>query len=189
MEAFLARAAVFFSLAFLASCSLNYEQNAAVESQAPEFTLRKASFFRYEDNAISFALDSPRIEQFSSPPVTYVEDADFSSYSSDGDMEAKGRCSLLGIERQGGASTLSLYGTVVMERSDDGMTLEGEAIKWNTGTGRVASPLSSVTTLTRGGLVLEGKGFSAKEKGREFSFDSEVSGFIITDDEGEVSGQ
>ncbi len=188
MEAFSTRAFLLIFFPFLASCSLNYEQNKAVESSSPQFTLRTASFFRYEDNKVSFTLDSPRIEQYSSPPVTYVEDAVFSSYSEDGTLEAKGRCDLLGIGRAGNRdnSELSFYGTVVMEQPEEEMMLEGEALRWNRLSGRVASPASSVTTMTKGGLTLEGKGFSAREKGSEFSFASDVSGFIITDDEDEA---
>ncbi len=178
-----AHAAVLLFLPLVASCSLNYAQNAAVGSSSPEFTLRSASFFRYEDNAISFSLDSPRIEQYASPPVTFVEDAEFSSYSADGAVEAQGSCELLGIEQLGrqGRARLTFYGSVVMEKPDEGLTLEGEAIKWSTLTGRIAS--SGLTTVTKGGLTLEGRGFSAQEKGSEFSFASGVSGFIITDEE------
>ena len=167
------------------SCSLNYDQDKAVESSAPQFTLKTASFFRYEDNEVSFSLDSPRIEQFVSPPATYVEDAVFSSYAADGSVESKGRCDLLGIGQAGGKdnSEFSFYGSVVMEQPEDGMMLEGDALKWNKITGRVASSKDSFTTLTKDGLTLEGKGFSAHEKGAEFSFSSEVSGFIITGDD------
>ncbi|MBQ3801975.1 MAG: LPS export ABC transporter periplasmic protein LptC [Treponema sp.] len=190
MEGFSTRAFLLVFFPFLASCSLNYEQNKAVESSSPQFTLRTASFFRYEDNEVSFTLDSPRIEQYNSPPVTYVEDAVFSSYSEDGTLEAKGRCSLLGIGRSGNMdnSELCFYGAVVMEQPDEEMTLEADALKWNRTSGRVASPASSVTTMTKGGLTLEGKGFAAREKGAEFSFASDVSGFIITDDD-EESGE
>ena len=192
MEAFSTRAFLLLFIPFLASCSLNYEQNKAVESSSPQFTLRTASFFRYEDNSVSFTLDSPRIEQYSSPPVTYVEDAVFASYSEDGTLEAKGRCDLLGIGRAGNRdnSELCFYGAVVMEQPDEEMTLEADALRWNRTSGRVASPESSVTTMTKDGLTLEGRGFSAREKGTEFSFASDVSGFIITDDdegEGEAS--
>ncbi len=190
MEVSLTKLAVILLFPVFSSCSLNYEQNAAVESSAPQFTLRTASFFRYEGNAVSFSLDSPRIEQYSSPSVTYVEDAVFSSYSEDGTLEAKGRCKLLGIGRAGNKdnSELSFYGAVVMEQPEEGMKLEADALKWNRTSGRVASPESSVTTMTKDGLTLEGKGFSARERGAEFSFSSDVSGFIITDDDG-TSGE
>lgn len=179
------KAAVLISIPLLASCSLDYTQNRGVESSSPEFSLKEASFFRYEDNTISFSLDSPRIEQYSSPSAIFVEDAVFSSYSKEGTLETTGRCSLLGIDQSAGngSQELTFYGSVVMERIEDGTTLEGEALKWNTGTGKLATPKSALTSLTRGGLALEGMGFSAKEKDGEFKFTSDVSGFIITDDE------
>ncbi|MBP5464374.1 MAG: LPS export ABC transporter periplasmic protein LptC [Treponema sp.] len=195
MEAFSAKAAFRLLLTLLlpplASCSLNYAQNQAELSSSPEFTLRTASFFRYEDNAISFSLDSPRIEQYSSPSVTFVEDAVFSSYSKDGELETKGRCSLLGISQTNrqDESELTFYGEVFLEQLDDGLTLESDALKWNTGTGRVAAPSKGLVTLTKGGLTLEGEGFSAQEKGTAFSFAANVSGFIITDDDKEGGQQ
>ncbi len=184
MEAFLAKASLFLFFPLLASCSLNYAQNQVETSTSPEFTLRTASFFRYEDNAISFSLDSPRIEQYASPAVTYVEDAEFSSYSKEGVLETKGSCKLLGISQTNRQddSELSFYGEVRLEKLDDGTILEADALKWNTGTGKVASPSQKITTMTRGEMTLEGMGFSAREKGSEFSFASDVSGFIITDE-------
>ena len=166
---------------------MDYTQNKSVESTSPEFTLKAASFYRYEDNIISFSLDSPRIEQYASPSTTFVEDAVFSSYSRQGALETTGRCSLLGIDQSGenGSQELTFYGSVVLERLDDGMTLEGDAVKWNTGTGTLASPKTAVTTLVREGLTLEGMGFAAREKEGEFQFSSEVAGFIVTDDEEE----
>ncbi len=184
MEVFLTKVSLLLFLPLLASCSLNYAQNQPETSSSPEFTLKTASFFRYEDNAISFSLDSPRIEQYSSPAVTYVEDAMFSSYASDGGLETKGRCRLLGIAQtdRHDESELTFYGEVFLEQLDEGMILEGDALKWNTGTGKVAAPSKGLVTLTKGDLTLEGEGFAAREKGAEFSFASNVSGFIITDD-------
>lgn len=196
MEAFSAKAVFRLLLTLLlpplASCSLNYAQNQPESSSSPEFTLRTASFFRYEDNAISFSLDSPRIEQYASPSVTFVEDAVFASYSRDGVVETKGRCSLLGISQPDSLqdeSELTFYGDVFLEQLEDGLTLEGDALKWHTGTGRVAAPAEGVVTLTKGDLTLEGEGFSAQEKGTAFSFASNVSGFIITADDGEGAAE
>ncbi len=191
MEAFLAKIPLFLLFPLLASCSLNYAQNQAETSSSPEFTLKTASFFRYEDNAISFSLDSPRIEQYASPAVTYVEDAEFSSYSKEGELETKGKCKLLGISQTNRQdnSELSFFGEVHLEKLDDGTTLEGDALKWNTGTGKVASPSKKVTTMMRGGMTLEGVGFSAQEKNSEFSFASEVSGFIITEETDEEEAE
>ncbi|MBP5157105.1 MAG: LPS export ABC transporter periplasmic protein LptC [Treponema sp.] len=185
MEASLTKVVAVLFIPLLAACSLDYTQNRSVESSSPEFTLKAASFYRYENNTISFSLDSPRIEQYSSPSTTFVEDASFSSYSKQGTLETTGRCSLLGIDQSGenGSQELTFYGSVVLERLEDGMTLEGEALKWNTGTGKLASSMTAPTSLVRGGLSLEGMGFSAREKDGEFQFASQVSGFIVTDDE------
>ena len=188
MEASLAKVPAFLLLPLLTACSLDYAQDQATTASAPEFTLRAASFFRYEDNEVSFSLDSPRIEQYASPPVTFVEDASFIAYSGTGEPDAEGTCGLLAISQVEGqdGSELTFYGGVRLERLGDGTILEGTALRWNTVSGAVASPSEELTTLTRGAMTLEGFGFCAREEGSEFSFASGVSGFIVPEaEEGE----
>ena len=173
---------------FISSCSLNYAQDAAAQSSSPEFTLRSAEFFRYDDNELSFALQSDRIEQYSSsqsaPTVTYAQDAFFQSYSDDGNIDSKGHCGLLGIEqgRNRTDAELTFFTSVVLENLSDGMVLEGEALKWNTNTRQAVSGKEEFVTLSKDNMTMEGKGFAADSETRMFSYSGEVSGTLVIEE-------
>lgn len=159
------------------SCSLRYTDTSSGQTRIPEFTFNAALFKRYEDNDVSFELESSCIEQYPSDDITYAANADFKSH--DAKQDLSGTCKLLGIQAEG--DILYFLDDTIIQNQSDNLGIETKSLKWNTVTAQIVSDCNVFTTVQNNGMEVSGTGFSADSTTNEYKFTSMVNGKIETE--------
>lgn len=176
---------VFPALLLAVSCSLNYGTEQDSEASVPEFTFTRAVFNRYENSKISLSLQSERLEQYKSDGSSYAKNAQFKTYTKDGDLDTDGFCSLLAAHPDDEIYTL--FDGISINIYSQKMTLKADSLRFNGKTEQLTSGEDEVVSIERDGTSAAGRGFSASGVSRKYSFAEQISGTVIDNEDSQLS--
>lgn len=171
-------AAEFFLLSAFCSCSLKYDQTTDTKGSVPEIIFTNVKFCRYERNSQKLSLASSKLEEYKSDGAYFAVDAQFQTWDSNGNVDTKGSCGLIGILPQ--KNTYSLLNGVEIENNSQGIKIAAQTMQWNSQTEQLTFAKEDEVHFTHGDLDLSGKGFSASGVSGRFEFDGPVEGSITT---------
>lgn len=166
----------------VASCSLNYSGSVSSKDAYPELELENVDYKRYEDGALSVEVTADKVEQYADTGEAYASNAHFKTWNSEGEAASEGSADLLSADTQNELYTFA--GDIQIENTEQDFSLSAEALRWNNNTKRLSGGRDETVTVERGDTRLSGRGFSADGNTSEFSFESDVGGEIITEDDG-----
>lgn|SRR5574344_27226 len=165
----------------LASCSINYNQEAPDESTIPEFVFNDATFYRYENSKLSMALQAARLEQYKNDGASYARSVTFQSWNDKSEIDTEGSVGLLCINTKDNIYTL--FNDIIIKNNEQKVEIHADNLKWNSDTEQLTSGRNDTVVLKRDDVELEGKGFSASGVSRAFSFTQPVKGTIETNNQ------
>jgi LPS export ABC transporter protein LptC len=171
-------AAEFFLLSTFCSCSLKYDQTTDTKGSVPEIIFTNVKFSRYERNSQKLSLASSKLEEYKSDGAYFAVDAQFQTWDSNGNVDTKGSCGLIGILPQ--KNTYSLLNGVEIENNSQGIKISAQTMQWNSQTEQLTFAKEDEVHFTHGDLELSGTGFSASGVSGRFEFDGPVEGTITT---------
>ena len=162
----------------LTFCSLNYDQQVNSESSVPEFIFSKATFNRYENDALTMELEALQLEQYKNDGPSYAENVKFKTWNNDRTVDTEGSCGLLSANTQ--TKIYTLFTDIIIKNNTQKVQIYADNLKWDSNTEQLTSGATDKVTLKRDDVELEGSGFSASGVSRSFSFTQPVSGTITT---------
>lgn len=170
-----------FVLLMFSSCSLNYRgQTKNVEDVVPEITFGDAVFTRYENRKRTMVFSAAEIEQYTGGKKVFAKDISFSIFDDDGGEETTGKCGLLASDTDSGI--YELYDEITVTNAPREFTLKANALRWNEKSEQLTGSTTDTVTLLKNNTTIYGSGFSASAVSNSFTFASNVSGTIITED-------
>lgn len=172
---------VIFITALFSSCSLEYYKGQSSEDTTPEFIFNNASFSQYEDGKTKITLQAEKIEQYKSDNSTYAENAEFTSYNNEGEIETTGSCGLL--EAKSSEEKYTLFKNIRVNMISQKMEVKAESLAFDKKTEQITSGYDSTVELSKDEMNVSGTGFSGSGVSKSFAFDYGVSGTIETGDE------
>lgn len=171
---------IFCALLFF-SCTLDYDQTSGAKDTVPELVFQDAVFQSYEEGKIKSQLSGSVLEQYKSTGAFYGKNVEFSTWnSSTGEKEAQGSCGLLQADSK--TNDYAMFDGIQVKDYKRGIEINAQKIKWNGKTEQLTSGRNDFVTLKRDDIEVKGMGFSASGISRQFSFEEQVSGKIITQD-------
>lgn len=176
---------VFFVIVFsVSACSLNYRVSVEdAEERVPELTFTDAVFTRYENRRRTIDFSASQIEQYSDGSRIYASKIEFVIFNDHGEKETSGKCGLLSSNTRTGF--YELFDNIEISDTEREMTLFATVLRWNEDTEQLIGSQTDDVTLKKNQTTISGKGFSASAISNTFSFSSDVSGIVITEEEDE----
>lgn len=160
------------------SCSLDYGQEVNSESSVPEFIFKNAAFNRYEDNKLSMALESIRLEQYKSDGAMYGQDVSFKTWNQKSELATEGTCGLISINSK--TKIYLLFNNIIINSHQQNMQIYADNLKWDGTTEQLTAGATDKVSIKRNDVDIEGRGFSASGVSRSFAFSQPVNGTIQT---------
>lgn len=170
---------VLVSVAFLASCSLKYDETPLTDTVVPELEFSDVRFEQYEGNKKTVRLEASSLEQYRNGN-SYARDASFVSWSDDG-LSAEGSCGLMGIDT--GTDVYVLFNNVVISDKKQNFEVRSPNLRMDMSGGTLVSGRNDRVTVSKDDIILEGYGFSADGSSNSFRFGRDVSGSMVSDEE------
>ncbi len=183
-KTFLIYASIFLPLLF--SCSIKYENEVSASESNPELTFTNATFYRYENNQLKIQLTSSLIEQYKSD-LSFAQDAVFSSWDKDGQLDTSGSCKILSMDTR--KEVYTFLNDIQIESQSNAITLTADALRWNGKTEQLTSNRDTPVFISKDDMTISGLGFSASAVSKSYSFASQISGEIFTNDGSESEPQ
>ena len=168
-----------------ASCSLKYEEGVNIEDKMPELIFTNADLTRYKDGKLTMELKAEQVEQYKDNGSTYARNPEFSTWDSDNNLDTTGSCSLLSVNTK--ENVYTLFSDILINNSSNDLEIHAQNLKYNGNTKQLTSGKDEEVEVTREGLTLNGRGFSASGISNSFSFSGEVSGTLVTEDQEEAT--
>lgn len=175
---------IFVSLILLtvsfASCSLKYEEGMNIEDKMPELIFTNADLTRYKDGKLTMELKAEQVEQYKDNGSTYARNPEFSTWDSNDNLDTTGSCSLLAVNSK--ENVYTLFSDILINNSSNDVEIHAQNLRFNGNTKQLIAGKDEEVEIIRENLALVGTGFSASGISNSFSFNSGVSGTLITED-------
>ena len=171
-------ARMIFVLLTLSSCTLRYGQQVNSEDSVPELTFSNVQLTRYEEANPSLQLNAIQIEQYKNNSI-YAQDATFTTWNKEQEVETEGSCVLLGIETK--EERYTLFNNILIKNYSENVRIQADSLRWNGKTEQLTSGANDRVTLTKDDMQLTGTGFSASGISRQYSFSGKVSGTVTNE--------
>lgn len=175
-----------FAVGMVFGCSLDYGKTESVEDIVPEFRFSDAYFSRYEDNAVTMEIEAQKIEQYKSDGASYARKARFKTFDGEGVLATEGSCNLLAANTQDEIYLMFDDISVVLHTQD--MKIFADALRYDGKSEQITSGRDDEVSIEKKDTVITGRGFSSSGVSKTFSFLSQVTGDIITDEDEESAG-
>lgn len=172
-------------ICLVSACSLDYGKTVNVEDAVPEFRFIDAHFSRYEDNKPSMEIEAERIEQYKSDGSSYAKNASFKTYDDDGTVDTEGSCNLLSADTK--KETYIMFNDISVILHAQDMKIFADVLKYDGKTEQITSGRDDEVSIEKKDTVITGRGFSSSGVSKSFSFLTQVTGDITTDDDAEPS--
>ena len=169
----------FFYFFSFFSCSLNYMKSENTESTIPEFSFKNAKYTKYEAGKKNVELSAEWLEQYKSDNAVFAQNAEFETFSKNGEEETKGTTRLVAADHNADVDTR--YGERNSNFKNQDMHISAESLRFVKKTEQITSGVGSKVNLQKKGMSLSGYGFSASGVSNSFSFSSNVEGLIQTE--------
>ena len=163
------------------SCSLNYLTSENSEDKIPEFSFKNAQYTKYETSKKNITLKAELLEQYKSDNAVFARNAEFETFSKDGNEETSGSCQLIAANTK--KEIYTLYGDIKLNLQKQDMQILADSLNFNKKSEQITSGKNSEVKLTKKDVTMSGYGFSASGVSKSFSFLENVSGNIITNDD------
>lgn len=173
--------------AFSLSCSLDYGKQVFIKDTVPEFIFIKSNFSRYENNKKTAELTADRLEQYKSDGASFANNSTFKTWNDKNEIQTQGSCELLGIDSKN--EVYSLFNNIKLKNKEPSLELSAENLKWNAKTEQLISGKKDTVTIIKDDTEVTGKGFSASSISNTFSFESDITGTIIQEEENQAENK
>ena len=152
-----------------------------IEDKMPELIFTNAEFNRYKDGNISMQLKSEQVEQYKDNGSTYARNPNFSTWNNEKKLDTTGSCNLLSINTK--EDIYTMFSDIHIDNSTNDVEIHAQNLKYNGNTKQLTAGKDEEVEIRREGLTMVGTGFSASGVSNSFSFSSDVSGTLITNDQ------
>ncbi|MBO4320675.1 MAG: LPS export ABC transporter periplasmic protein LptC [Treponema sp.] len=173
--------AIILPTLFICSCSLKYEEGVNIEDKMPELVFTNADLTRYKDGNLSMELKAEQVEQYKDNGSTYARNPNFSTWDSDKILDTTGSCNLLSINTK--ENIYTMFSDILINNTSSDVEIHAQNLRYNGNTKQLTAGKDEEVEVRREGLTLIGTGFSASGVSNSFSFNSGVSGTLITNDQ------
>lgn len=179
-------AASFAALA-LCGCSLRYNEPVSATDTSPELEFSDVNYKRYEDRKITAEVTAETLEQYRDTNEAYAQNAHFRSWDDEQNLVNEGECFLLGADSENEIYTL--FSNINIENMDQNFSLRAQNLKWDGKNQKLTSGKDDTIFIRRDDVEFQGQGFTADGITHTFTFESQVSGTITTQDNGGSSDE
>ncbi|MBP5358634.1 MAG: LPS export ABC transporter periplasmic protein LptC [Treponema sp.] len=146
----------------------------------PELIFTNADLTRYKDGKLTMELKAEQVEQYKDNGSTYARNPEFSTWDSNDNLDTTGSCSLLAVNSK--ENVYTLFSDILINNSSNDVEIHAQNLRFNGNTKQLIAGKDEEVEIIRENLALVGTGFSASGISNSFSFNSGVSGTLITED-------
>lgn len=167
------------------ACTFDY---AGPESgaQTPDMALTQSRITRYQDGRRTMELYAGAMEIYSGEQLWAAEDISFTEFPAEGEETNSASAGFLLLDEQNEIYTLG--GGAVFRMGEDGMTISGDALRWDKKREFLSSTENGGIRITDGNVSVSGYGFAAGTQDRRYRFRGSVYGTITEESGAEESG-
>ncbi len=182
----------FIALLFLNSCSLNYGDKEKKFGKRPNFIFENSTLDRYEGNKLSLRVNFTTLEIYDTEKIWTGEKIYFLQVDKNADKtdnlkngipaESKGFAGLIKIDDKN--EKYFLGNGVFFEDVKQNINISGEAFFWDKQNNILYATKGDTVSVKKGKeFFIQGKGFIANTRSREFEFTESIKGTIKNEEE------
>lgn len=176
------------SLLLVSGCALDYDEGRVAEEiaeEVPTTRLVNAEITVIRDGTL--VVTASLLESYPKQDRQILEEITFLERGPDGDLRLEGRASRAVHHLD--TDDIELQGEIYFHSAVEEASIESDFLYWDEEADILRSePEGTVRLSEEDGTSIEGRGFRADGKRRTVSFDSGVSGTIVTSEEGNPQG-
>jgi len=167
------------------ACSLDYESAEMAEDldqEIPNSVLINFSQVLVRDSEPAFLVEAARAEDYGKKKETRLTDIHFIEYDKDGAIVTDGHADYAILNND--TRNVELWGNLFFYSAGEEAEISGEYLFWNDAERTLTSkPELPVRIKKDQGTEIEGQGFTADFKTLDFTFEEDVTGTYVSDDE------
>ena len=169
-----------FCLSFFFSCSLDYETQINADSYTPEFVFTNLTLHRYEKEKLSIELQAELMEQYKGNAASFAKQSEFTTWTSDGNLDTMGMCKLISINSN--EKLYTLFGDIHIYNEGEKVNIEADNLRYNGKNEQLTSGKTESVHIFKDDLDLTGLDFSASGVSHSYTFAGKVQGIMQTND-------
>lgn len=173
------------TLLFSAACSLDYEQAQVSEEMSkeiPNSIVKGYTFIDVRPDSRSFKIYAGEARMYQSQARTEMEELFFQELDSEGNIITEGEAERAVIDTE--TEDVDMYGSIYFASKAEESVIATDYLHWDNQNRRLEGKADGDVLLKKSnGTTIEGKGFSVYVPSRTISFESDVKGVYVQEEE------
>jgi len=167
---------------FYSSCTFVYSPPEAEEYDFPNITMEDLTYIRMKDGELSAKLEAETGDRYESKHLMKLKNYKFVQYNDNGEADSDGHGGSAVIEIS--SNNIQMTDSVEINVESEDYVLKSEDLDWKDAPKTLESNGNSKVNIRRGnGTEVNGTGFFAEIRSRNWSFKSDVEGVYVNEED------
>lgn len=159
---------------FFSSCTLKYEEENQISSEAPELIFTKPVFTRFDNGKTVAQIQASELERYKTSSMVYASGVEFKSYNINGELSAEGNCGLLSADQKNGS--YMLFDGIKLFSKEYEASFFANFLKWNEKNEQLIGSMRDTVRIEKDDMIVFGTGFSASKVSGTYKFFGTITG-------------